>query len=88
MVWKDPPLARVVLPKHYAFHSQWLGDLKVYIISRKKAIKSTIDKSSTGERQQRDGKGPGKGPWGNNGGEGGGPDILPTINTAGPWLRS
>lgn len=34
-----------ILPRHYAFHSQWLGDLKVYIISRKRAVKSTIDKA-------------------------------------------
>ncbi len=58
------------------------GDLKVYIISRMRAVKSTRDKAVQ-ERQQRDGKGPGQGPWGNNGG-GLGPEILPTINTAGP----
>lgn len=44
-LWCEGPTARVVLPRHYAFHSQWLGDLKLYIISRKRAVKSTIDKA-------------------------------------------
>jgi len=42
---EEGPTARVVQPRHYALRSQWLGGLKVYIISRKRAVKSTIDKA-------------------------------------------
>lgn len=58
------------------------GDLKVYIISRMRAVKSTRDKAvqerGSKEMEKTQGKDPGETMAGL------GPEILPTINTAGP----
>ncbi len=54
------------------------GDLKVYIISRMRAVKSTRDKAVQ-ERQQRDGKARGKDPGETMGGGAGGPKSYPPL---------
>ncbi len=58
------------------------GDLKVYIISRMRVVKSTRDKAVQERGSKEMEKARGKDPGEIMGGLG--PKILPTINTAGP----
>lgn len=58
------------------------GDLKVYIISRMRAVESTRDKAVQERGSKEMEKARGKDPGETMGGLG--PDILPTIKTAGP----